>query len=145
MCCLLGCQKGCSSKGLQNRDADRVARAGLASAVRPSPGCARQVNDVSSRSIAIDARGLRRSYYFALPEHYDPNVPHALVLGFHGSGANGEAMRSHLDMEALAGGSAIFAYPDGLEVGDEAGLVVSSRWRARATQLRAPGDLGVLR
>jgi poly(3-hydroxybutyrate) depolymerase len=68
--------------------------------------------------VAIDVAGLHRSYYLALPERYDANTPYALVLGFHGSGANGEAVRAHLDIESLASGAAIFAYPDGLEVSD---------------------------
>jgi hypothetical protein len=59
---------------------------------------------------------LRRTYFLALPERYDPNTPYALVLGFHGSGANGEALRADLNIEALSGSAAIFAYPDGLEV-----------------------------
>jgi polyhydroxybutyrate depolymerase len=52
----------------------------------------------------------------APPIGYDGSTPHALVLGFHGSGATGETLRSHLDLEKWASGSAIFIYPDGLEV-----------------------------
>jgi poly(3-hydroxybutyrate) depolymerase len=85
-------------------------------AIAPSHGCGRPA-DLSSRSVSVDVGGLNRTYYLALPARYDASQPLALVLGFHGSGASGEAVRAHLDLETIAGGSAIFAYPDGLPVG----------------------------
>jgi polyhydroxybutyrate depolymerase len=111
----LGCERGCAGRRNEITAVDGAAKV-LASTVVRSRGCGARPADLSSRSITVDVGGLNRTYYLALPAHYDPSAPLALVLGFHGSGSNGEAIRAHLGLEAPSGGGGIFAYPDGLAV-----------------------------
>jgi poly(3-hydroxybutyrate) depolymerase len=83
----------------------------------------------------ITAANLQRGYYVAIPTPYDPNVPHALVFGYHGSGYTGKMMRSYLDMEkAPLVSKAIYVYPDGLPPADNP----SKAWDLTAAGMDMP-------
>jgi len=58
--------------------------------------------------------GGARGYWLSLPEGYDPERPHALVLGYPGTDTLGEQIQPYLDLERHADGDVIFAYPDPL-------------------------------
>jgi poly(3-hydroxybutyrate) depolymerase len=62
----------------------------------------------------IDVAGVTREYLVAVPQSYDPARPHALVLGFHGSGGTREQLRRYMNVEAPANGDAVFIYPSGV-------------------------------
>jgi polyhydroxybutyrate depolymerase len=133
--CATGCrQDGCRIACSGSVDlASAVVEAGGPEAAWRAPsrsrGCGQAVDDVSPRAVAIDVGGAQRSYYLALPANYDRHRAHALVFGFHGSGANGEVLRSSFDVEAQAGGEAIFVYPDGLDVGGMTGWLLKPNQR----------------
>ncbi len=71
---------------------------------------------------SIDAAGMERTYFLAVPEGYDPEVGHALIFVFHGAGDSARNM-SRLEFEAEAAGEAIVVYPQGGPV-----LAGSSGW-----------------
>jgi len=62
----------------------------------------------------IDVNGATREYLAAVPQDYDPNQPHALVFGFHGSGGTREQLRRYMNLEGPAAGRAVFIYPSGV-------------------------------
>jgi poly(3-hydroxybutyrate) depolymerase len=86
--------------------------------VRPSPGCHRRMHHEPARQVFLDVGGVRRSYLLVPPAAYDPDRPYPVVLGFHGSGSRGSEIRDALDLEGPRSSAAIFAYPDGLPVGE---------------------------
>jgi polyhydroxybutyrate depolymerase len=48
-----------------------------------------------------------------VPAGYDPEKAYPVVFVFHGDGGTGAQIRTALDLEPVANGEAIFAYPDG--------------------------------
>lgn len=71
----------------------------------------------------IFSGGQNRSFILRLPNNYDRNHPHRLIFGFHwlnGSAtdvANGNWVQPFYGLQALAGNSAIFVAPQGLNNG----------------------------
>jgi polyhydroxybutyrate depolymerase len=49
-----------------------------------------------------------------VPEGYAPQHPYPLVFVLHGGGGNGTGARTQTDLEKVAGGRAIFVYPEGV-------------------------------
>lgn len=58
--------------------------------------------------------GGTRGYWLALPADYDPDEPHAVVLGYPGTDWVGEQIQPYLDLERHAEAATIFVYPDPL-------------------------------
>jgi polyhydroxybutyrate depolymerase len=58
------------------------------------------------------AGGGERGYGLSLPEGYDPDRAHPIVLGFPGTNWVGEQIQPYLDLERHATEPAIFVYPD---------------------------------
>ena len=63
---------------------------------------------------AGEAADGERGFYLSLPADYDPEVPHALVLGYPGTDWVGEQIQPYLDLEDGARSDEIFVYPDPL-------------------------------
>lgn len=77
----------------------------------PSVGCG---VTPSAPLEGIEVGGRSRSFILSLPEAYDPEVPHALVLAFHGRTSPAEEVRGYYDLEPHAAatlGPTIFVYP----------------------------------
>ncbi len=120
--------------GACNRDRERqhptqTATAEGAPAARRSSGCGSPAGDLSPRSVTLRVGAAERTYFLSLPQTYDANTPYPLVVGFHGSSSSGARFRNHLALEELAHGSAIFVYPDGLDVGGGSGWHLKSNGR----------------
>lgn len=84
----------------------------------PSAGCGRAAPEGFSN---LPVGGQTRSFILALPEGYDPNVPHALVLAFHGRTSPAEEVRGYYGLEPRAAdtlGPTIFVYPAALTQAD---------------------------
>ena len=64
----------------------------------------------------IVAQDLERQYMLVVPADYDSDRAYPLVFMWHGRGGNGEGFRQYSGVEDVAGGEAIFVYPDGLPV-----------------------------
>ena len=83
-----------------------------------SPGCG-QMPEVGSGTtyVEMDAGpegdGLRR-FLLSIPEGYDPDTSHTLIVGFAGRDALGELMQRYLGLERNARPNEIFVYPDPL-------------------------------
>jgi len=92
---------------------DRVPQARDAGPNLGSTGCGKVApSGVTTRTLRVQATD--RTYVLSIPAGYDGKTPLALVFAYHGLGANGADMRSYLDLERVAGGKALFVYPDGL-------------------------------
>ncbi len=55
-----------------------------------------------------------RTFWLSLPAQYDPETPHALILGYPGTDWIGEWVQPYLDLEGGAPSDEIFVYPDPL-------------------------------
>ena len=82
-----------------------------------TPGCGQPAThgfggEIVSVDFGAEASGVR-SFTLALPENYDPDVPHRLVVGFSGTNWTGEQIRPYLNLEGK-GQPEIFVYPDPL-------------------------------
>jgi polyhydroxybutyrate depolymerase len=64
----------------------------------------------------IDVDGTMREYILALPDDYDPSLPHRLIFGWHplGGSAQQVAGGGYYGLESQAEGTAIFVAPEGL-------------------------------
>lgn len=78
-----------------------------------SPGCGRPPAHAGAATARVKALGRDRSYILVVPEGYAPQTPYPVVLMLHGSGGNAAGARAQTDIEKVAGGRAIFIYPDG--------------------------------
>lgn len=72
----------------------------------------------------LEVDGRERGLIVALPERYEPEVPHALVIAFHGRTSPAAKVRRYYDLERHATRPTIFVYPSGL-AGDDGRLTWS--------------------
>lgn len=79
--------------------------------VRGSSGCTVTAGATGMQAISIGAR----TGVVVVPTDYDPARAYPIVFVFHGDGGTGTSIRSSLNLEPDAAGTAIFAYPDGLQ------------------------------
>ncbi len=82
--------------------------------VRPSSGCTRPAPQSPPTTLTVDGRN--RSLIAALPEGYDPTVPHDMVIAFHGLTNSNERVRRYYGLEQDAPNT-LFLYPSGLRSG----------------------------
>ncbi len=76
-----------------------------------SPGCGKP----SRAGVAaqhVNALGKSRAFTLVVPEGYSPQVPYPLVFVLHGGGGSAAGARSQTDLEKVAGGHALFIYPE---------------------------------
>ncbi|ADI13909.1 alpha/beta hydrolase family esterase [Truepera radiovictrix] len=69
----------------------------------------------------LEVGGAARSFIAVVPDTYDANTPHALVLAFHGRTSPAEEVRGYYDLEPHVAATlehAIFVYPRALRQGD---------------------------
>ncbi|GAA2274301.1 RICIN domain-containing protein [Glycomyces scopariae] len=87
-----------------------------------STGCGKAPT-LSSGTHTIQSSGQNRSFILKVPSGYDRNKPYKLIFGNHwwggtandvASGGSDGAVYAHYGLDALAGGSAIFVAPQGL-------------------------------
>ena len=96
--------------------ADMVASEEVPASVQPSTGCGRaEQPPPDSFTIA----GAARAAIVVLPEAYDNDHPHPLVLGFHGRTNENDQARRYFGLEQASSMRAIHVYPQGLP--DETG------------------------
>jgi len=82
-----------------------------------SAGCGKDAADAAGGTlVTIDAGSAgdgERTFWLSLPDDYDPDEPHSLVVGYAGTNWVGEQIQPYLDLEG-GGGHEIFVYPDPL-------------------------------
>ena len=82
----------------------------------PSPGCGASPPDPPPATIEVDGRA--REFITAVPDGYDPAVPHALVFAFHGRTTPNTQVRRYFGLERAAAHPTIVVYPAGLVADD---------------------------
>lgn len=95
-----------------------------AAAAAPSSGCGAE-GLASGVYNLVDANGVQREFTVTVPDGYDSNNPHRLILGIHWWGgsmedvATGQTVEAgvwnYYGLERLAEGSAIFVAPQGID------------------------------
>jgi len=79
-----------------------------------SPGCGNPVSVGVAAMQGVVLAGRVRQYTVVVPAGYAPYTPYPLVVVLHGGGGSGAAVRAQTDLERVAGGRAIFVYPDAI-------------------------------
>jgi len=83
--------------------------------VAGTPGCGKVPGRIGAAAGQhVTASGRERTYTLVVPDRYGPQTPYPLVFVLHGSGGNGAGARAQTDLEKVAGGRAIFVYPDAI-------------------------------
>lgn len=77
-----------------------------------SPGCAAQPPAQPPMTLHVDGR--ERSLIVALPQDFDPEAAHDLIVAFHGRTNSNAEVRGYYDLERYAQKPTIFVYPSGL-------------------------------
>jgi polyhydroxybutyrate depolymerase len=86
-----------------------------ATAAEGSDGCGAPPPEPALRT--VQGEGRTRELILALPDDYDPDVRHDLVLAFHGRTNPAERVRAYYGLEDQAARPSIFVYPRGLPAG----------------------------
>lgn len=76
-----------------------------------SPGCGKAARPGASAQ-HVSALGKNRAFTLVVPDGYSPQVPYPLVVVLHGGGGGAAGARSQTDLEKVAGGHALFVYPE---------------------------------
>lgn len=80
-----------------------------------TPGCGNTSAAAGAEHLEMSVGGTDRTYWRWVPEGYDPNTPIPLIFAWHGSGGDGDEVRTrYFDLEPAVGDGAIILYPDGL-------------------------------
>lgn len=82
----------------------------------PSAGCGRPAPGEAPAGIEIG--GQPREFILVVPESYEEQYPHRLVLGFHGRTTPNQKVRIYFQLEAHSNHPTIFVYPAGLVAAD---------------------------
>lgn len=77
-----------------------------------SPGCGKTPAKLGASAQHVSALGRNRAYTLVVPDGYSPSTPYPLVFVLHGSGGSAAGARAQTDLEKVAGGRAVFVYPD---------------------------------
>lgn len=77
-----------------------------------SPGCGRAPAHAGASTQHVKALGRDRAFTLVVPDGYSPETRYPLVFVLHGGGGNAAAARTQTDLEKVAGGRALFVYPD---------------------------------
>jgi polyhydroxybutyrate depolymerase len=93
-----------------------LAGAGAAWSATPSPGCG--ASPPAAAPAGIEVGGRQRELITAVPEGYDPAVPHALVFAFHGRTTPNTQVKRYFGLESAATGPTIVVYPAALVAAD---------------------------
>ena len=76
-----------------------------------SPGCGKAARAGASAQ-HVSALGNNRAFTLVVPEGYSPQLPYPIVFVLHGGGGSAAGARSQTDLEKVAGGRALFVYPE---------------------------------
>ncbi len=76
-----------------------------------SPGCGK-ASRAGASAQKVNALGKSRAFTLVVPEGYSPRVPYPLVVVLHGGGGSAAGARAQTDLEKVAGGNALFVYPE---------------------------------
>lgn len=84
-----------------------------AAATNMAPACGKKSAATGVLARKVNVFGKARTYTLVVPAGYDAAISQPLVYVLHGDGGTGKQIRASFDVEAAAGGKALFLYPDG--------------------------------
>jgi polyhydroxybutyrate depolymerase len=79
-----------------------------------SAGCGVDAVAGLDESLSISVAGVTRTYWRLVPDGYDKDEPHGLVVVLHGAGGSGEAAYDKFKLQNQGAGQFVFLYPDAL-------------------------------
>jgi poly(3-hydroxybutyrate) depolymerase len=79
-----------------------------------SAGCGLAATPGLDETLSVTVEGATRTYWRMIPNNYDPNQPHGLVVVLHGSGGSGQTAYEKFKLQNQGAGQFIFLYPDAL-------------------------------
>jgi polyhydroxybutyrate depolymerase len=79
-----------------------------------SAGCGLPAEGGLDETLTVSVAGVNRSYWRMVPNDYDPNEPHGLVVVLHGAGGSGETAYEKFKLQNQGAGQFVFLYPDAL-------------------------------
>lgn len=79
-----------------------------------SAGCGADAIAGLDESLSISVGGKARTYWRLVPDGYDKDEPHGLVVVLHGSGGSGETAYDKFKLQNQGAGQFVFLYPDAL-------------------------------
>lgn len=79
-----------------------------------SSGCGTDAASGLDETLSIDVDGTERTYWRLVPDGYDKNVAHGLVVVLHGSGGSGQTAYEKFKLQNQGGGDFVYLYPDAL-------------------------------
>ena len=116
-----GSAQGGSAQGGSAQGGSGGSGAGGAPSVFPeqydlgtSAGCGLAATPGLDETLSVTIAGETRTYWRMVPNNYDPNEPHGLVVVLHGSGGSGQTAYEKFKLQNQGAGQFIFLYPDAL-------------------------------
>lgn len=88
-----------------------TAAAGGGGSSARSTGCGRSDARTGTYDATVMSSGRSRTFTVTAAMDYDPELPHRLIIGFHGRDWDGRKMRQYLNLERYSDGKTIFVYP----------------------------------
>lgn len=79
-----------------------------------SVGCGVDATPGLDETRSISFAGTDRTYWRLVPDNYDKDAPHGLVVVLHGSGGSGETAYDKFKLQNQGAGQFVFLYPDAL-------------------------------
>lgn len=79
-----------------------------------SAGCGLDAVSGLDETLSISIAGSERTFWRVVPDGYDKDVPHGLVVVLHGSGGSGETAYEKFKLQNQGAGQFVFLYPDAL-------------------------------
>lgn len=79
-----------------------------------SAGCGKAAMTGLDETLSLSVGGTNRTYWRMVPNAYDMNEAHGLVVVIHGSGGSGETAYDKFKLQNQGGGKFVFLYPDAL-------------------------------
>lgn len=79
-----------------------------------SPGCGADAMSGLDETLSVSIGGKSRTYWRMVPNAYDKDTPHGLVVVLHGSGGSGQTAYEKFKLQNQGAGQFVFLYPDAL-------------------------------
>lgn len=79
-----------------------------------SAGCGTNATAGLDKTRSVSIGGKNRTYWRMVPDAYDENEPHGLVVVLHGSGGSGQTAYEKFKLQNQGAGQFVFLYPDAL-------------------------------
>lgn len=79
-----------------------------------SNGCGTNAASGLDKTLSVSVAGKTRTYWRMVPDGYDKDEPHGLVVVLHGAGGSGQTAYEKFKLQNQGAGQFVFLYPDAL-------------------------------